>query len=257
VNDVTFTGERLHEGDDRFTLDLARHRAAYEIARQHAGARRVIDVGCGSGYGTASLADVAALAVGIDRVLPDRRFRGDGGAFLVGDLRALPLSPQRFDLVLSFQVIEHLDDPGFYVDALADLLAPEGVAIVTTPNVETSDGVNPYHVHEYTGDELRRCLARRFESVDVQGITPSEPARRILEERSRRIRRIMRLDPIRLHQRLPRGLIEWGFAKAALLVRGSNDGPDADESAITWRDFPVAPATADCLDLLAFCRRPR
>jgi len=257
MKDVTFTGERLHEGDDRFALDLARHRAAYEIAKQHAHDRRVLDVGCGSGYGTTSLVGHARLAAGIDRVLPDRRFRSNGASFVVGDLRSLPVVAHRFDLVVSFQVIEHLDDPGFYVDALADLLTPDGLAIVTTPNIATSDGVNPYHVHEYTGDELGRCLGRRFESVDVQGIHPSLPVRRILAERSRRIRRIMRLDPLRIHQRLPSGLVEWLFAKAALLVRGSNDAPDADESAITWRDFPVESATAECLDLLAFCRRPR
>jgi SAM-dependent methyltransferase len=237
-------------------LDLARHHAAYEIARRHAGTGRVIDVGCGSGYGAASLASGAGPVVGIDRVLPDRSFRGDGARFVLGDLRALPLVPKSFDLVVSFQVIEHLEDPTFYVDALAELLRPDGLAIVTTPNIETSDGVNPYHVHEYTGDELAACLTRRFGSVDVQGISPSPPARRILEERSRRIRRIMRLDPLRLHQRLPTGLVEWLFAKFALLVRNTSSGPSDDETAITWRDFPVGPASADCLDLLAFCRQP-
>lgn len=257
MKDVTFTGERLHEGDQRFTLDLARHRAAYEIAKQHAANSRVLDVGCGSGYGTASLAGAARRVVGIDRVLPDRSFRTDTALFLVGDLRSIPLVPRYFDLVVSFQVIEHLDDPTFYVDALADLLQPDGLAIVTTPNIEMSDGVNPYHVHEYTADELAACLGRRFESVAMHGISPSESARRILEERSARIRRIMRLDPLRLHQRLPTGLVEWLFAKFALLVRHSNDTPGADEATVTWRDFPIGPANQDCLDLLAICRGPR
>lgn len=257
MKDVTFTGERLHEGDRRFSLDLARHHAAYEVAKLHAASGRVIDVGCGSGYGTASLAGAAARVVGIDRVLPDRSFRSDSALFLVGDLRALPLVPKSFDLVVSFQVIEHLEDPTFYIDALSELLKPDGLALVTTPNIETSDGVNPYHVHEYTGAELHACLERRFRSVDVHGISTSEPARRILEERSRRIRRIMRLDPLRLHQRLPTGLVEWLFAKFALLVRTSKAAPDGDEAAITTNDFPVGPATHDCLDLLAFCRQPR
>ena len=257
MKDVTFTGERLHEGDERFTLDIARHRAAYEVALQHATSGRVIDVGSGSGHGTRLLGSGFPNALGIDRVFPDRANRAGGVQFLVGDLRALPLAEARFDLVVSFQVIEHLEDPTFYVDALAGLLRPEGLAIVTTPNILTSDGVNPYHVHEYRADELAACLGRRFDAVEMRGIRPSDRARQVLEERSRRIRRIMRLDPLGLRDRLPRALVEWLFARFALLVRRSQGASDATAAEMDWRDFPVGPAADDCLDLLALCRRPR
>jgi len=257
MSDVTFTGERLHEGDERFALDIARHRAAYEVAKRHMASSRVLDVGCGSGYGTALLAGGEARVVGIDRVFPDGSSRRDGGHFLLGDLSAIPLASGSFDLVVSFQVIEHLGDPTFFVDALAELLRPEGVALVTTPNVLTSDGVNPYHVHEYTADELAACLGRRFEQVEVSGIRASETARRMFAERSRRIRRIVRLDPLRLRDRLPRPLVEWLFTQLALLVRRPNQQHAGRRPEVTWRDFPVGPAAADCLDLLALCRRPR
>jgi 2-polyprenyl-3-methyl-5-hydroxy-6-metoxy-1,4-benzoquinol methylase len=256
VKDVTFTGERLHAGDDRFALDIARHRAAYEVARQHDSGGRILDVGCGSGHGTALLAGGASRVMGIDRVLPDRSNRGGGVQYLLGDLRSLPLTPASFDLVTSFQVIEHLEDPTFYVDALAGLLRADGLAIVTTPNVLMSDGVNPYHVHEYRADELAACLGRRFEQVEMCGICPSEAARRVFAERSRRIRRIMRLDPLGLRDRLPRAWVEWLFAQFALLVRRAQASPETAPE-MTWRDFPVGPAADDCLDLLALCRGPR
>lgn len=257
MKDVTFTGERLHEGDDRFTLDIARHRAAYEVALQHAAGGRVIDVGSGSGHGTTLLGRDFPNALGIDRVFPDRTNRRDGVQFLIGDLRSLPLAAASFDLVVSFQVIEHLEDPAFYVDALAGLLRPDGLAIVTTPNILTSDGVNPYHVHEYRADELAECLGRCFDEVEMRGICPSDRARQVFEERSRRIRRIMRLDPLGLRNRLPRALVEWLFARFALLVRRSNTASDETAAGMDWRDFPVGPAADDCLDLLALCRRPR
>jgi 2-polyprenyl-3-methyl-5-hydroxy-6-metoxy-1,4-benzoquinol methylase len=256
MSDVTFTGERLHEGDERFALDIARHRAAYEVARRHAERGRVLDLGCGSGYGTELLAGGRAHVVGIDRVPPDRPSRRCGGSFLLGDLRAVPLAPGSFDLVVSFQVIEHLDDPAFYVDALAELLCPQGLALVTTPNARTSDGVNPYHLHEYTADELAACLGKRFGEVEMRGIHPTEPVRRALEERSRRIRRIVKLDPLGLRDRLPRRLVEWLFARFALLVRRPGRRPAGGEAEVTWRDFPVGPADDSCLDLLALCRRP-
>ena len=52
MSEARFTGERLHQGDALFALDLARHVAAYEIARERAGGGRVLDLGSGSGYGT-------------------------------------------------------------------------------------------------------------------------------------------------------------------------------------------------------------
>jgi SAM-dependent methyltransferase len=176
---------------------------------------------------------------------------------VLGDLHAIPLAAGSFELVVSFQVIEHLEDPTFYVDALAELLRPEGLALVTTPNVRTSDGVNPYHVHEYTADELAACLEKRFGEVEMRGIHPAEPVRRALEERSRRIHRIVKLDPLGLRNRLPRRLVERLFAFFALLVRRPSRRPAGGESEVTWRDFPVGPADDDCLDLLALCRRPR
>ena len=259
MKDVTFTGERLHAGDERFSLDIARHSAAYEIARSRAGDGRVIDVGCGSGYGTTMLAESSGRFFGIDRVLPDRRQRGRDVRFVVGDLRALPLQSGHFDLVVSFQVIEHLHDPTFYVDALASLCSTDGLVLVTTPNILTSDGVNPYHVHEYIADELAETLGERFEEVEVRGIRASERAQRVLDQRSRRIRRVMRLDPLGLRDRLPRPLIEWLFAQFALLVRRPSPNPTAndDEPEMSWRDFPTGEATDDCLDLLAMCRNPR
>ena len=255
MSDVTFTGERLHAGSRLFGLDLARHEAAYEIAREHLSGGWVLDLGCGSGYGTAALASAGARVVGLDRVSPDAASRPAGGHFVTADLAGIPLARRAFGLVVSFQVVEHLEDPGPYLAAIAELLQPDGVALITTPNRLTSDGVNPYHVHEYEADELAEPLRERFASVEMRGVGASARVRRILEQRSARIRRIMRLDPLRLRERLPLPLLEWLFARFAVLVRRRAATPGPAE-AITWRDFPVGPADDDCLDLLAICRHP-
>jgi 2-polyprenyl-3-methyl-5-hydroxy-6-metoxy-1,4-benzoquinol methylase len=253
---ITFTGERLHAGEELFAVDLARHQAAYELAREWLGRGAVLDLGCGSGYGTASLGAEGVSVVGLDRVVPDAASRNSNGHFVRADLSGIPLAPQSFGLVISFQVIEHLEDPTDYIDAIATLLRPEGAALVTTPNILMSDGVNPYHVHEYVADELGERLRERFAEVEVKGIGATEPIHRHLAERSRRIRRIMRLDPLRLRDRLPRSLVEWLFARFALLVR-SQARDDEGLPEVGWRDFPVGPADERCLDLLAICRKPR
>lgn len=252
---ASFTGERLHEGDALFAVDLARHRAAYEWARTRLGAGRVLDLGCGSGHGTARLAESSALVFGLDRVPPDARSRAGGARFLRARLEAIPLRSGSFERVLSFQVIEHLADPTDYLEAIAGLLHPEGTAVLTTPNRLMSDGVNPYHVHEYVSDELAARLARHFAEVELLGVGASGPVRHILAARSGRIRRIVRLDPLRLRERLPRPLLERLFAAFAVLVRLGAASEAAPE--VGWRDFPVGPADRECLDLLAVCRRPR
>jgi len=256
VNAARFTGERLHADDPRFALDIARHRAAYEYARDRIGSGRVLDLGSGSGHGVALLADPDALRVGVDRVAPDCGARSPGACYVRADLSALPFAAACFDSVLSFQVIEHLEDPNDHLAGMARLLRPQGIALLTTPNVLMSDGVNPYHVHEYRADELARCLRAHFADVVVHGIGMSEAVRAALGARSRRIRAILRLDPLRLRERLPAPLVRALFAAFARLVRrgGSRGEPG---SAVSWREFPVGPPAEDCLDLLAVCRGPR
>jgi len=252
---LLFTGERLHDGDPLFSVDLARHHAAYDYARSRIRAGRVLDLGCGTGYGTAGLHAAGAAVIGIDRIAPDPVNRG-GALFARADLRGLPLRERSFELIVSFQVIEHLDDPAPYLDSIARLLEPHGLAILTTPNVLLSDGVNPYHVHEYRCEELADRLGRHFHEVEMLGIGMSDPVRAYMQARSQRIRRIMRLDPLRLRDRLPRALVLRLFAAFAVLVRRRADAGDGTPE-VDASDFPIEPARDDAIDWLALCRRPR
>ena len=257
IRDTRFTGERLHDDQELFAVDLARHRAAYEFAAERFAGARVLDLGCGSGSGTALLARAGARALGVDRVAPDAQNRRVGATFCRAEIAGLPFRPRRFDAVVSFQVIEHLADPAPYLRAIGALLADRGTALVSTPNRQLSDGVNPYHVREYLGAELRELLARHFAEVEVLGVGVSEPVREYLAARSRRIRRVMRLDPLRLRDRLPRAWIETLFAWGALLVRGATARAEGTPDA-TSRDFPIGRADdATSLDWLAVCRGPR
>jgi SAM-dependent methyltransferase len=256
VSRIAFTGERLDDEHALFGVDLVRHRAAYRFAAEAARGVRVLDLGCGTGYGSAELADVATWVVALDRVAPATEFRRGSLCYARSDLRHLPLAPASFDLIVSFQVIEHLEDPTAYLDAIAAAMAPGATALLTTPNVLQSDRQNPYHVHEYEPGELEERLGRHFGSVELKGVGASARADRYYQERLRRIRFIVSLDPLKIRERIPRRLVEWLFARLAVVVRRgiqkSGGLPD-----VTVGDFPIGPAEPRCLDLLAICREPR
>ncbi|MBJ20275.1 MAG: hypothetical protein CL933_12770 [Deltaproteobacteria bacterium] len=258
-SELSFTGERLHEDEALFGIDLLRHLAAYQEAIQIAHeyrARDVLELGSGTGYGTRTLAEALPRVVAIDRVAPLAAGRESAARFLRADLEAIPLEDEAFDLVVSFQVIEHLADPTNFLDALARPLRTDGVALLSTPNRTNSDGENPFHLHEYEREELRTLLETRFESVEIRGVSARGEALRYHEERLRRIRRILRIDPLGLRRWIPRALVEWLFARLALVVRrrmAAGGGMPRARPA----DFLIEGAHPASLDLFAVCRGPR
>lgn len=258
---VTLTGERLDDDHALYGPDLARHRSAYLYAIQSAQARssgssRILDLGCGNGYGSAELTDACGRVVALDRIAPDPQHRRDSLLYVRGDLAGVPLAPRSFDLVVSFQVIEHLEDPTVYLEAIAASMRSDGTALLTTPNIIQSDGVNPFHVHEYEANELQELLERYFGCVEMLGVGMSPRASRYQADRLQRIRRIMKLDPFGLRNWLPRAWIDWLFARFSVAVRrGIQKGEGLPDLSV--EDFPISAADKNSLDLLAVCREPQ
>jgi SAM-dependent methyltransferase len=256
VSRVTLTGERLDDDHVLYGPDLARHRSAYQHAAKSVGRGRTLDLGCGNGYGSAELADAGGNVVALDRIEPDSQHRRSSLHYVRADLAGVPLARCQFDLVVSFQVIEHLEDPSVYLEAIARSMHQDGMALISTPNIIQSDGVNPFHIHEYEGSELGRILEQYFGRVEMLGVGMSPSAAKYQADRLQRIRRIMRLDPLGIRDWLPRSLIDWLFARFSIVVRrGIQKGDGLPE--LTIDDFPVGPADERSLDLLAVCREPR
>ena len=162
-----FTGERPGWDAD-FDYDYARHLAAYRAVAPLVAGRRVLDAGCGEGFGTATLAADAAEVVGVDynadAVAECRRLWCDAPAspsnlrFAHDDLTSPRFGDDGFNVVLCFQVVEHIQDPRPFLRGLTTRLAPGGTLVLTTPNRLRTVSENPYHVREYTAAELQREL---------------------------------------------------------------------------------------------------
>ncbi len=166
--DLELTGERTLPGIADETYWYERHVVAYRFAASRAAGRTVLDAGCGEGYGAAIIAGAGAAsvsAVDLDPVTVDHvRRRYPQVEATVAELGDLSFPPASFDLVVSFQVIEHVWDVPAYLASLRRVLRPGGELLVSTPNrlTFTPDSdvpVNPFHVTEFSPDELRRSIA--------------------------------------------------------------------------------------------------
>jgi len=151
----------------------AEHLARYRWVSQIAAGRRVLDAGCGTAYGSALLAQAGAVEViGVDRasdVLDSARPQMPDLVVLEeGDVATLPYADGRFDLVVCFEVIEHLEEPGRALDEFRRVLSPDGVLAVSSPNRDVYPPGNPHHVHEYTPGELEQELLGRFTFVRLE-----------------------------------------------------------------------------------------
>jgi SAM-dependent methyltransferase len=172
---VEFTGERVIPG--RVNDDLwSEHVARYAFARQHAQFERVLDAGCGTGYGSAELAQSAAEVTGVDIAADAIEYARanyplPGLRFLESSCTALPFSPESFDVVVAFEVIEHLADYRALIDEAARVLTSEGLFIVSSPNkryygkTRAETGPNPFHEHEFEAEEFVHELERLFPNV--------------------------------------------------------------------------------------------
>ena len=156
----------------RGQLVAAEHIARYRWAASFCDGRRVLDAGCGAGYGAELLNQAgAASVVGIDTstaaLALARLAVTDGVTCELGDVTALSHPDDSFDLVVCFEVIEHVADPERVLDELSRVLRPDGLLLLSSPNRARYVPGNPHHRHEYTRPELEKALESRFESARV------------------------------------------------------------------------------------------
>src|SRR4051794_36678639 len=168
---LEFTGERFVPGTRGEIAHEHWHR--YAFARRFVAGRRVLDVACGEGYGSALLASTAADVVGVD-IDPAAvahaaaRYGAPNVRFIAGSAAALPLGDGAADAVVSFETIEHLPAhaQAAMIGEFARVLGEQGVLVISSPNrpqySEARDYRNPFHLHELDRDELAALLQDAF-----------------------------------------------------------------------------------------------
>ena len=178
VPPLQLTGERTLPDVPEENYWFRRHLVVYEWIAARAHGRRVVDLACGEGYGSAVLGRTAASVVGVD-ANPDAHEHARlkyTGANVSFERTMIELWDGEADCVVFLQTIEHVQDAGAVLDRIRTLIGPDGVAYVSTPNVLTlapkgaERSGNPWHVHEYRAEEFRALCERHFGQVDLLGL---------------------------------------------------------------------------------------
>jgi SAM-dependent methyltransferase len=248
ATDTTSPGQR--DDPERFDPEQssgrlvdAEHRSRYWAVAPLAAGRRVLDAGCGTGYGTAILAqpEIGATAVtGIDVApvaIESTRARVPASVELVEtDIHRLPFADGSFDLVVCFEVIEHVTEQESVLDELRRVLADDGLLVVSSPNRLVYPAGNPHHLHEYTPQELRGQLEERF-AADATYRQHSWLATAVLDAGGAQVRPGEPVGPIDV--RLLEPLADDGETYAIAVAARSGDAPALVRQAVLADPFEV------------------
>jgi ubiquinone/menaquinone biosynthesis C-methylase UbiE len=164
--EMEFTGEQVVLGQTPHRVE-AEHLVRYEYIKALAQDKVVLDVACGSGYGAALIGKTAKEVYGVD-ISPEaithaeKNFSAPNTHFILGSGAELTFDDKFFDIVTSFETIEHLnsEDTKKYLAGIHRTLKDDGVFYVSTPNrrvVSPNSNVSlvsRWHIHEYVEPEL-------------------------------------------------------------------------------------------------------
>jgi SAM-dependent methyltransferase len=244
VPPLELTGERTLPDVPAENYWFQRHLAVYEWIGARVAGRRVMDMACGEGYGSEVLSRTATSVTGVD-ANPEAhehaalRYRRENLRFERGMVETYG-EPGSYDAVVFLQTIEHVQDPKGVLEHFDRLLAPGGVAYVSTPNVLTlapqgqEKSGNPWHVREYRAREFEALCDSVFERVQLLGLFHA---------------RKLGLHALALK-------LGWDAIHPRLRITGAFY--DRFTPAISTRDFALRQGQNldGALDFLAVCSRP-
>jgi ubiquinone/menaquinone biosynthesis C-methylase UbiE len=173
-----FDGERLDSKSPLAKNNLLEHLVRYEFV-QGSLEKNVLDIGCGSGHGSNTLAPKFKEVYGVDISNEAIQYAKDNWQlpnikFSTGDSLNIPFPENQFDVVVAFEVFEHLSDWRKFLSEIKRVLKPNGLVYISTPNKTlyspgTKKPINPHHVFEMTIPEFKAALNEYFVVDKIYG----------------------------------------------------------------------------------------
>ena len=173
---MVLTGERMILGRMDKTVEFE-HLCRYRFARHLTKNKVVLDAACGSGYGSWEMSTVAQKVTGVDICeesieYAKEKYVADNLEYVVGSIANLPFQNEQFDVVVSFETIEHVDEvtQNLFLKEIRRVLKKDGLLIMSTPNKKTftdmqSGRSSEFHVKEFYEEDFRVFLSEYFSNV--------------------------------------------------------------------------------------------
>lgn len=232
---------------------------AYVVARDYVQGD-VLEVGCGEGRGIDLMMTGARSFTAVDKIKPV--IEGLRKKFPAARLISMNIPPlngladNAYDVVVSFQVIEHIKDDALFLQEINRVLKPGGTALLTTPNRKLSLTRNPWHIREYLAHELEGLARKYFSETQVKGITGNAKVMTYYEENKRSVQRFTRWDVLDLQHKIPASLLRLPYE---ILNRWNRNKLQSSGSelvrSIHHSDYIVTDDAANALDLLLIVKK--
>ena len=239
---------------------------AYEYVKPYCNDKYILDYGCGTGYGVMTISEHAKGAIGVDinQQMIDycnERYRKVNVSFKkVQAEYPLPYENGVFDIIVSFQVIEHLPNVQRYLYETKRLLKDEGLLFITTPNrkyrlLPFEKSWNPEHIREYSYKSLNDEMRRSFSEVRIFGvhgndIVDSIERKRVYRSPMKHVFGIILPKSVISSIQVRRHKSTVSTIDKKQLIVG-----DTLLKQLSLTDFDIGEYTSRCLDIMAVCRK--
>ena len=246
------TAERSSHLDPSENVIYQRHLIAYkEAAKLVSGT--VLEVGSGEGYGIIELAPKADHYIAVDKYnteINDELKKENNITFFQAEVPPLKgIGDNSVDFVVTFQVIEHINDDEMFLQEIHRVLKPGGKMILTTPNSMMSLTRNPWHTREYTPEQMGEVLKISFNNFELKGVFGNDKVMNYYNKNKESVRKITRFDILNFQYWLPRWLLQIPYDILNRFNRyrlqNANQGI---VNSLVYTDYLISASNAECLD---------
>ena len=214
----------------------------------------VLELGCGEGRGIDIILKKSKSFTAIDKIsevterlsikYPEEKFISSSFPPLIN------IEDNSFDTIVTFQVIEHINNDNLFVEEIYRILRPGGKALISTPNIEMTLTRNPWHIREYTSRQLQDLTSKFFNKITMKGIAGNDKIKKYYEENKKSVSKFKRLDILNLEKHLPNFLYK---IPCEFLNRINRNKLEADDkslvSSISTNDYLLEDDNPRNLDL--------
>ena len=163
-----------------------------------------------------------------------------------------------FDTIISFQVIEHIEDDNLFLNEISRILRPGGKAIVTTPNIKMTLTRNPWHIREYTSKELLDISSKYFSNVEIKGISGNTKVINYYNDNVKSVQKFKRLDFLNLEKYLPNFIYKIPYELLNRYNRNNlKNNNDELVSSISYKDYLLVNDNPNNLDLFLILKKDK